>query len=313
MSPPRTCFLLFLTFGLFTCSTAPKVPEEVSEKRNKAVEYAEYGNRYYRQGLYSKALEMFSLSLAYCGSVDYEPGIVRSYNSLGKVYMALGKVQEAELNFNRAFGISQRLEDPVLSSQTLTNRGEVFLRRGEYDAALKVFTEALENENRLEDPDRAIIYHNLGSLYRRMNRRDTALGYLQKAVELNERSKRSEELASNYYMLASLFSEQKNYEEAEGNALLALKYDKKVENSLGIAKDYLALGIISRKSGSLESAFRYLEQSLFVYRSLVILNPILNLGEDVRQVIRYLVEVAELTGKTEEAAYYRGLLTGEKE
>ena len=43
---------------LASCSSAPGPEEEVTAKRRKATEYSEYGNNYYNQGMYEKALEL---------------------------------------------------------------------------------------------------------------------------------------------------------------------------------------------------------------------------------------------------------------
>ena len=80
--------VLLSLFLLLACSSAPKPQEEVVEARNKAAEYAEFGNSHFRQGLYDRAIDFFELSLAYNGPVDNQPGMVSSYNSLGRVYLA---------------------------------------------------------------------------------------------------------------------------------------------------------------------------------------------------------------------------------
>ena len=78
-------------------------------------------------------------------------------------------------------------------------------------------------------------------------------------------AKLDEEAAADYYMLASVYSKQGDYASARKNLLVALDLDKKIENSLGIAKDLSALGIVARKSGDAEAAFSYLQRAYLVY------------------------------------------------
>jgi len=56
-------------------------------------------------------------------------------------------------------------------------------------------------------------------------------------------------------MLAAVYSEKGDYKSAIQHAAKALEYDKKMENSLGIEKDFAALGIISIKLGMESDAY----------------------------------------------------------
>ncbi len=299
---------------LASCSSAPGPEEEVTAKRRKAAEYSEYGNNYYNQGMYGKALELYELALAYNGAADYRPGIVRSYNALGKTYLALGRLEEAASRFDRALRMALELDDPRLICRSLNNRGELELRREDFEAGLDLFRRAEERfERGVPDPDRAIVYNNMGTGYKRLGKPGRALEFFQRALELNERERLAEEAATNCFMIASVLSEQGEYDQALEYAERALDWDKKVENSLGIAKDYLALGLISKRVARYEEAFGYFESGLFVYRSLAVLHSGLNIEADVKKMLRELIETAELLGRTSEAEVYRGILEGEGE
>jgi tetratricopeptide (TPR) repeat protein len=95
-----------------------------------------------------------------------------------------------------------------------------------------------------------------------------AVTQAQKAADMNRKAKRFEELAANYYLLASIYFRQDKLAEAQANAETALEYDKKMENSLGIAQDLLALGAIAEKAGKTAEAHDIYKRSFLVYRSL---------------------------------------------
>ena len=107
----RICSVVFSCFLLFACSSVPDQPKETVEKKNRAAEYTKAGNSYFNQGQYTQALQFFNLALNDNISVDNEAGIIQSYNSIGKVYMAAGYLDEAEQNFRSAAILAQILQD----------------------------------------------------------------------------------------------------------------------------------------------------------------------------------------------------------
>jgi tetratricopeptide (TPR) repeat protein len=289
------------------CSSAPQRKEEEVEKKNRAAEYAQYGNDYYNQGIYERALDFFKLSLAYNGAVFNEKGMVSSYNSIGKVYSTIGNIKLAESNYNDALSLAKRIKSAELIAQTLNNLGELYLKTKQYDKSLESFEEALSYKGKIPGSETAIICHNLGSVYKRLDDFDTALSYFKKALAINQDKKLYEEVASNYYMIASLYLEKGEFDTAMEYAEKALASDKKVENSLGIAKDYYAMGIISLRAEQEEDAYRYFNQSLFVYQSLKVIYPNFTLEREIKALLDYLIPLSEKMEGTGKADEYKQL------
>ena len=77
-----------------------------------------------------------------------------------------------------------------------------------------------------EMPADPVLYHNLGTLYARTDEYNKAVDHLETARALNEEDDNWSELASNYFMLASIASRRENYDSAREHALRALEYDK---------------------------------------------------------------------------------------
>ncbi len=294
---------------LLSCSSAPKKTDVVLEKKNLAAEYTEFGNSYFNQGNYNQALEFFVLALSANISVDNEEGIAQSQNSIGKVLVAIGELDLAEQKFSQSLDLAYKIDSPLLIIQSANNLGEVHMQRGDLQKAVSLFQEALKQIN---DPGRgpsgkedkrgegAIVFHNLGSAYKKLNELDKALEFLGNAVEINLELKRFEELASNYYMIASIHSKNGDYETALNYANLALQNDKIVENSLGIGKDLYALGAIKAKAGQHEQAYDFFYKSYQVYQALTVYREIL-------KILPHLILAAENTGRDEEAEQYRSL------
>jgi tetratricopeptide (TPR) repeat protein len=301
---PALCCALCLS-----CSTAPQTADTVVESKNQAAEFTKAGNDYFNKGLYDKALDSFYLSLAYNISVDNERGMASSYNSIGSVDMAKGNYDDAMKSFDRAYGLAQKLRDPVLLAQTATKIGEVYLNTNQLEKARDRFLEAVKNQNGgIPEQDLAILFHDMGSVLKRLGKPDDALGYITQALAINERLKRYEEMATNYYMIASIYSEKNMFDQAMQNAMLALENDKKVENTLGIAKDYLALGLISRKRGNDKDAYAYLKKTYEIYNALTLLYPTLSIDLEIKSVLTHLVATGTALGLTDEVARYKKTL-----
>jgi tetratricopeptide (TPR) repeat protein len=305
--------ILLLLLLLAGCSTAPEEIDEIIEKKTKAAEYAEFGNDYYEEGLYEKSLQFFELALAYNGSVDNREAIGITYNSIGKVFMAQGQMDNAEYYYNKAYSIALELNSMILLAQCSNNLGELYYIEEDYDKALELFLEALKyaEDESVPDTDMAIIYHNLGSAYKRKNDYNTSLEYFMKALEINVTVKKFKEAASNNYMIASIYSEQEDYDNAVIYIEEALLNDKKVENSLGIAKDYIAMGLIYKKQEKYEEAYAVFKRTLFIYLSLKTLYPDITIAYETKSILNHLISVAEILGLDEEAQSYRRNIEGE--
>ena len=229
-----------------SCSSAPRMSDTVVVARNRAAEATASGNSYFRQGRYDLALRFFTQALELNTSVDNLEGIVQSGNSIGRVSMALGDLDGAEQLFGRAK--EQSGDNRGLAALCEGNLGEVAMRRGDYGKALAIFDSLLAGQagksGVLTDERRAMLLHNRGTALKNLGESARALEDLSKSLSLNLAAKRIEEAAADYYALSSLDAKEGRLESAKLNAEQALSLDKKVENSLGIAKDLYALGVI---------------------------------------------------------------------
>lgn len=287
--------------ALAACSSAPKPTDGATDVKNRAAEAAQFGNSYYRQGRYDLALQFFTQALNENLSVDNEPGVVQSYNSIGRVYLAVGMVDEAEAAFLEASPIAGRLGGEALFV-TSNNLGELYLRRGDAAGALATFERVLGGSLAGMPPAQVgLLYHNLGSAYKATGDLPRAMEWLKKALAINLEQKLYEEAAADYYMIASVHSKQGDLEAAARNAGLALEYDKRIENALGVVKDLAALGLIAGKAGDHAAAYDYFRRSHLAATAL-------SSRADIRAALEGLIASGEALGRTAEVAGHRKAL-----
>ncbi|MCX7028673.1 MAG: tetratricopeptide repeat protein [Spirochaetes bacterium] len=293
--------LLAAALALAACSSAPKQTDTATDVKNHAAESALSGNTYYRQGRYELALQFFTQALNENLSVDNEEGVVQSYNSIGRVYLAVGMNDEAESAFAKASSIAVRLGGAPLFV-TSNNLGELYLRRGDARGAVEIFERVLGGSLKDVQQDQVgLLYHNLGSAYKATGDYARAMEWLRKALAVDLDQKLFEEAAADYYMIASVHSKQGDYKSAAENAQLALDNDKRTENALGVIKDLLALGLIASRAGDPAAAYRYFERSHLAATAL-------GSTADIRSALEGLISSGEALGKTAEVAAYRKAL-----
>lgn len=287
-------FALLAALTLAACSSAPDPPEYEVDVKNRASEFAEFGNQYFSEGEYDLALRFFNLSLDENVSVDHLPGIAKSHNSIARVQTATGNLSAARQSVVQALEFARLADDSEQETQALINRGEIALREGDLETALRDFEAARENRASAEEEPDPVLLHNLGTLYARQESFDEARRMLDQARAINEEQRNWAELASNYFMLASISSRQGQHEQAREQALQALDYDKRAENSPGIAADLQALGRISERLNDDEAAYRYYLRSLRVFLSF-------NSVPGSLDTLSALEDVARRTGRDAEA------------
>lgn len=276
------------------CSSAPDQPDAVFEARNRASRYAEFGNQYFSQANYEMARNFYELALRENISVDHLSGIAKSHNSIGRVYSVTGNRAAAEREYALALEFALLAQDAEQEMQVWVNRGELAMREGEPQTARAALERAREIEASNSDITSAILYHNLGTLYAQDGDLATARTEIERARALNEADGDWIELASNYFMLASISSREGNHDAAYEHATQALNFDKRAEHSPGIAADLDALGRISERRGNDEAAYQYYLRSLRVYLAI-------NDASGSTTVLGRLQSVAERTGREAEA------------
>jgi tetratricopeptide (TPR) repeat protein len=293
---------LFLAGGaLISCSSAPRQPEAVITVKTQADQDTASGQAYYRQGRYQLALQFFSNALTQYTSVDDGEGIVRSYNAVGRCYIALGSPDDAEGVFLRARERAREEKAGALLFDSSTNLAELYLSKGDAQRARAILMEELPAVASRTPNQAAQLYHDLGTAEKNLGASPAALDYFARSLKINLDGKYYAEAASDYYMIASVHSRDGRYDEAAASAALALSFDKRVESSPGIAKDLYALGVIASKKGDQAAAFDWFQRSYLVFTTL-------GFKEDMKRSLAGLVAAADALGRTSDAEAYRKAL-----
>ncbi len=201
--------------------------------------------------------------------------------------------------FLRPFAAAAAAVVLLVAGQALA---ELYLVKGDPARAKDILSEELKNPPASRtQAQSAQLFHDLGTAEKNLGNPAAAMDWLGQSLKINLAGKLLAEAASDHYMIASVHSLEGRFEEALASAAQALSLDKQVESSPGIAKDLLALGLISAKKGDQAAAFDYFQRSYLV-------STTLGFREDMKKALTGLVAAAEALGRTADAEAYRKAL-----
>jgi tetratricopeptide (TPR) repeat protein len=267
------------------CSSLPDREEPERSTAVQAEKYARHGNELFARARFQEALQMYGYALRQYQRIDELGGAARAYNAAGDVYRALGRREEAERMYRRAYSLlvpeaeggepGEELDEEIAGehpgalAETLGNLGETAYGRDKLEESLSYIERGLALTAGGDLPlERAVLLHNRGTVRKARGELDAAEDDLQKALELNQSERQYGEMATNHYMLGALAMERGEADGAREHLEQALALDKKIENSLGIAQDLRALAHICRRQGREDEAEQYQRRSQRVLRSI---------------------------------------------
>ncbi len=295
----RLCVAGVLALAV-SCSSAPKVPTEVNDRKNEAAGYMKLADGFLGKGQYASALQYYNEALETNLMVDNVEGAISSRSSLGRVYLMMKSYEDAEREIRDSLQDARALGNDPLIALCLSNFGELQYARGNAAEAEKSFVEA---ESKAGDRDqlKAVILHNRAVAAVSRNEPELAVTLLTTAMQANEKAKRWSEYAANSYVMASIKNKAGDTAGALGWAEKALEADKKAENSFGIAADLEALGKLNRKLSKNAEALAY-------FRRAFNLTLLINDAAAVERILVNMVELSTLLEMPDYAKRYTALL-----
>lgn len=268
---------------LFSCSSAPPLPDRVDAQKNSAAGYLAYGQNDFDQGRYDQALKLFQLALSVNTSVDYSKGIAVSYNSVATALMALGRYAEAQQALEAGEQAAHDAKSPDLMAQNLVLRVQWFLDQNQTSEAQRLLKAAQPFPSTSEG---ARLWQAWGIVEQNLKHPDAARLALQQALTINTGAGDKKAQASNWFMIGSLDSQAGQTQTAFEDLQKALHFDKDEENSVAIGQDLRVLGLLAEKLGNLETAYDFLLRSERLFQAV-------NLPAERLKTLSILVPLAQ--------------------
>ena len=243
-----TAFLVFFLF--VSCSSASNNTGEVYVQRLQAERMLELGNREADRGNYDTALQLVNDSKRMAILVDDPSLQVRTGLSLGNVFFNIGLRDEAFAEWDTALA-----EAEVRGTVELAAVSRVHIARG------KLLSGGMDAQSALDQVNKELntiksdqLYIAFSWLVIGLSQRELGLyreaeTSVRRSLDIHEKGLYFEQAAYDWFVIASVRSLSGSYNSAVQALQSAIDFDRRVENSWGLASDWRALGDVYKKDG----------------------------------------------------------------
>jgi tetratricopeptide (TPR) repeat protein len=239
---------------VFGCSSAPERPAELAAFRNMAQTQLELANREADQKNYEAALNFVDEARRLATSIDNPVLLVRTGLSRGNILFYLGKTEDAAGAWKAALAEAEAAGEADLAALS-----RIHIARGRLLAAPSGTARIAEEvRSQVREELAAIKTDRLAAAFgwtvaglaeKELRLWDDAELSLKKALEVHERGNYLSEAAYDWFLIASVRSVAGRYDAAVEALMTALKFDRRGENTYGLASDWRALGDVYKKMG----------------------------------------------------------------
>ena len=278
---------------LLYCDQAVKLAEKLNIM--VANSYLLKGNCYLDAGALASALEWYIKAANYYEEHGNNRGLAKTYNSMAEAYNKQGNPDNEKYYLQLATEIYKKEQDSVNMAKVLHNLGYANYSMGQYDTALKIFTETGEIFQKLgSDSWYAYCIGNSGLVLSRLSQYDKAEEHLLSAIHILTREGDIRSVTEYKIEYASILGHKGDITRAVGCAKQALSTAVK-NGYLDYERDAAhTLARLYQVSGRYDSAFHY--QSLYISA-----NDSIKSDENIRKMadLRTEFEIAKIQTKVE--------------
>lgn len=243
-----------------------------------------------QRGDWENALSYYHQSIAVLEKTEAKHDLASVYGNLGVAYESLGRWTEAETSYLRCVDLVDEMGESIseLGIRVLMNLGQLFAKQGDGEKAIRVYQQALEISQKLEDDQVEFsIWNNLGTVHTRLKQHQDAAKCFQKSLELAQRSgdRKAEALA--LCNVGSSFQDLGQIGLAMTCFNNSLAISEELEDQYGMARAKNNLAVLYEDMQQYDQAVAYYENSAATLKAI---------GDDYR-AITTLINIGTLLAK----------------
>ncbi len=241
-------FLLIAPLGAVSQNKLDSLKKSLTQTKNDSsiIETKlAISREYHRQEDHLEDIEVATQTVEHALLLNDTLLYARALNNLGLLYRYHQQYSDAIPLHKKAFDITEHKNIPPLDKMIFANNTGVASRyNADYNTAVKYYLKALkiaEHENDLRNIE--IASNGLGNtLIAIPNRRDEALSYLERALEVAKSTNNKLGIAMNYLTISNYYDQKGQYSISRRylNDLLAV--NKEIEDNFGMAMTYQSIG-----------------------------------------------------------------------
>ena len=260
-------FILLLLLLFASCSSAPKRPVEIFAIQSMAETNITLANKEADQGNYSEALTLLNEAWRLAVASDRPALRIRVNLAQANSLYALGQTAEAERLWQNVEQEANSAGESLFASASRIYRARSMLMSGAISPELTLAL-TLNEQDRLKK-DRlftALNWTVKGMAEKELGRYADAEKSVMNALAIHEKDRYLEQAAYDWYLIASIRSVAGNYREALEALDSALSFDRRAENTFGLAMNWAAKGEVYRNMGDEDSAAHAWRRSAEIFR-----------------------------------------------
>jgi tetratricopeptide (TPR) repeat protein len=261
-------FSLFL--ALFaSCSSAPKRPAQIVSVRQMGENQLNLVNKATDQGDYDRALLLLTEARRLAVSTDDPSLRVRIKLSEGNILFCQNKTGEAETAWNAALA-----EAEASGQAELVSQARIYLARSSLIAGTASTANVKDRVNKelaaikSDTLTIALGWTVIGRAEQKDRNFSAAEAAYQKAAAIHDKANYLEQAAYDWYLIASSRSVSGQSAAAVEALNTALAYDRRAENTFGLASDWCALGDVYKRAGKPDEADAAYRRAAEIFRSI---------------------------------------------
>jgi tetratricopeptide (TPR) repeat protein len=256
---------------IFACSSQPKKSGDIFDLRKQAESQLDLGNKQADRGSLETALILLDEAVRLAIAADDSGLRIRTKLSHSNVLFSLDRREEAAAGWNEALAEAERAGNAEWAAvcRVYIGRGKLLSADGKTAAAS--VRDEVQRAADLIKSDRfslAFAWSVLGLAEKELGRYAEAEATVRRSLEIHEKDLFFELAAYDWYMIASFRSLSGDYRGAVQALESAIIFDRRVENSWGLAGDWRAMGDVYHKTGNSEAARAAYSRSAEIFRAL---------------------------------------------
>ncbi|MBI5539750.1 MAG: tetratricopeptide repeat protein [Bacteroidia bacterium] len=201
--------------------------------------YLNLGELFICQGNYPKSLDLFQKSIKIYErliiskdpeiSLSGKKGIIRSYNSIGRVHAENSNYDRANEYFRKALSVVEKIGDKRVIAGCYNNIGNVYYMKGDFSNAIVYYQKSLKVVEELNDKQgMSERYNNIGLVYADKGNNNLAISFYLKSLKIDEELGDKRGMAIVLGNISLLKIQLKEYKEAIVYAEKSLEIARKI-------------------------------------------------------------------------------------
>ncbi|TVU55421.1 MAG: CHAT domain-containing protein [Arthrospira sp. PLM2.Bin9] len=259
----------FIKFLWFPVTGLPVLAQERGEDLViEAIQLHEIGDKQVAGGELKEALITFDRALHKVrveGDRQLEALIL---NDIGVVYRNLGNYPQAGHFLNEALTIRQNLNDRQGISQTLINLGALSSSQANYPQAINFYEQALAVLPAEESYGSAVIFNNMGQIYRALGQPQKALIYFQQAGAIFAQEDDDFAVGITLANMGAVYHAMGDYSQALEFYGKGLAIASEIGDAVGVGQTLLNMGAAYEKLANYSQALQLYNQGLEIMRAI---------------------------------------------